>query len=228
MANTYARELYHEVIRLLSPLAASAERLRTKLLAEQDLPATLIDEADGIGRRVRRLRTILDGMRAYTAQPTLAFQSESLKEIVQEAAGVALESDGDGSRRPTIEIRVPSSAVVEVSRSRLVQALTNILVNAADAYPEDAVATPIEITASIEERLVRMTIRDSGCGMSEENLRDALTLFSTSKANGTGFGLPLAVKIVESEHGGRLSIESAKGRGTSVHILLPKHREAGR
>jgi signal transduction histidine kinase len=73
-----------------------------------------------------------------------------------------------------------------------------------------------------------MTIRDSGCGMSEENLRDALTLFSTSKANGTGFGLPLAVKIVESEHGGRLSLESAKGRGTSVHIMLPKHREAGR
>ena len=228
MANTYARELYHEVIRLLSPLAASAERLRTKLLAEQDLPTTLIDEADGIGRRVRRLRTILDGMRAYTAQPTLAFQSESLKEIVQEAAGVALESDGHGSRRPTIEIRVPSSAVVEVSRSRLVQALTNILVNAVEAYPEDAVARPIEITAGIEERLVRMTIRDSGCGMSEENLRDALTLFSTSKATGTGFGLPLAVKIVESEHGGRLSLESAKGQGTSVHILLPKHREAGR
>ena len=50
--------------------------------------------------------------------------------------------------------------------------------------------------------------------MSAEAQRDALTLFPTSKPNGTGFGLPLAVKIVESEHGGRLSIESVKGRGT--------------
>jgi nitrogen fixation/metabolism regulation signal transduction histidine kinase len=67
MANTYARELYHEVIRLLSPLAASAERLREKLLAEQHLPATLMDEADGIGRRVRRLRMFVDVTGAYTA-----------------------------------------------------------------------------------------------------------------------------------------------------------------
>lgn len=228
MANTYARELYHEVIRLLSPLAASAERLQTKLLEAKNLPSALMEEAEGIGRRVYRLRTILDGMRAYTALPTLTFKSENLRDIVQEAVDVTLESDVNKLRRPSIEIRVPSSGVVEVSRSRLVQALTNILVNATEAYPEDVAARPIEITAAIEERLLRMTIRDFGCGMSEENLRDALTLFSTSKANGTGFGLPLAVKIVESEHSGRLSLESVKGQGTSVHILLPSHREAGR
>ncbi len=57
--------------------------------------------------------------------------------------------------------------------------------------------------------------------MSEESQRDALTLFATSKPNGTGFGLPLAVKIVESEHGGRLTIESARGRGTLVRIVIP-------
>ena len=137
---------------------------------------------------------------------------------------MAIESGADRSPRPSFDIQAASSVVIEASRPRLVQALTNILVNAVESYPEDAVLRPIEITACVENRLVRMTIRDSGCGMSEENLRDALTLFSTSKANGTGFGLPLAVKIVESEHGGRLSLESAKGQGTSVHILLPKHR----
>ena len=41
-------------------------------------------------------------------------------------------------------------------------------------------------------------------------------------------GLPLAVKIVESEHGGRLSLESAKEHGTTVHILLPLQRKAAR
>ena len=228
MANTFARELYHEVIRLLSPLASSAERLQAKLLAEKHLPQTLIEEADGIGRRVRRLQAVLDGMRAYTAQPALSFQSERLEEILHEAVDVAIESGADRSRKASVEIRVPSSVVIEASRPRLVQALTNILVNAAEAYPEDAVVRPIEITANVEDRLIRMTIRDFGCGMSEEAQRDSLTLFSTSKANGTGFGLPLAVKIVESEHGGRLSMESAKGQGTSIHILLPKHHEATR
>ena len=127
---------------------------------------------------------------------------------------------------PSIEIRVPSSIIIEVSRSRLVQAFTNILVNAIESYQDVAPLKPVEVTVSIEERLVLITIKDSGCGMSAEAQRDALTLFSTSKPNGTGFGLPLAVKIVESEHGGRLTIESDKGRGTSVLILIPKHREA--
>ena len=159
-------------------------------------------------------------------KPVLSFRSESLKEVVQEAAGVAQESDRNERRGLSITLEIPSSAVAEVSRPRLVQALTNILNNAAEAYPEDAAARPVKVTASVEEGLVRMTIRDSGCGMSEENQRDALTLFATSKSTGTGFGLPLAVKIVESEHGGRLRLESAKGHGTSVHIVLPKHREA--
>jgi signal transduction histidine kinase len=61
--------------------------------------------------------------------------------------------------------------------------------------------------------------------MSAEAQGDALTLFATSKPNGTGFGLPLAAKIVESEHGGRLSIDSVKGRGTIVRMIIPQHRQ---
>lgn len=225
MANTFARELYHEVIKLLSPLAISAERLQTHLSAPNVPAGALLEEATRIGRRVTQLRAVLDGMRVYTAQPTLTFKLETLQEIVNEAASVALESDGDKSQRPSIEIRVPSSIIIEASRSRLVQAFTNILVNAIESYQDVASLKPIEVSASVEEPLVLITIRDAGSGMSAEAQRDALTLFSTSKPNGTGFGLPLALKIVESEHGGRLTIESIKGQGTSVLILIPKHRE---
>src|SRR5439155_4058774 len=66
IANTFARELYHEVIKLLTPLAASADRLRAQLSAA-DVPAeALAAEADRIGRRVKQLRAVLDAMRAYT------------------------------------------------------------------------------------------------------------------------------------------------------------------
>lgn len=226
IANTYARELYHEVIKLLSPLAASADRLRTNLLAANVPAETLTEEANRIGRRVTQLREVLDGMRAYTAQPTLTFKPEVLQEIINEAAGVVLESDGDKSHRPSIEICVSPSVSLDVSRSRLVQAFTNILLNAIESYQDVDLSNPIEVSGIVEERLVVITIKDSGCGMSAEAQRDALTLFSTSKPSGTGFGLPLAVKIVESEHGGRLHIDSIKGRGTTVRILIPKHREA--
>ena len=112
IANTFARELYHEVIRLLSPLAASAQRLRAHLSAENVLPEALAEETDRIGRRVAQLRAVLDAMRAYTAQPALTFQSEVLQEVVREAASVAVEGNTGTRRRPAIEIDVPPGVLL--------------------------------------------------------------------------------------------------------------------
>jgi len=227
IANTFARELYHEVIKLLSPLAASADRLRAQLSAANVPAEALAYEAERIGRRVTQLRSVLEAMRAYTAQPALNFKKEVLREVIQEGVSVALESDGDKFRRPSIEIKVASNVVVDIARPRLVQALTNVLLNAIESYRDVDSLKPIEISADLHGALVAITVEDSGCGMSAEAQRDALTLFATSKPNGTGFGLPLAAKIVESEHGGRLSIESVKGRGTIVRMTIPQHRQLG-
>ena len=165
----------------------------------------------------------MDAMRAYTAQPALSFQGEVLREVIQEAASVAVDGDAEKPRRPVIEIDVPPDVVVDLARGRFVQALTNVLANAVESYREVDDPKPIEVRTEVQEGLVTITVEDAGCGMSDENQRDALTLFATSKPNGTGFGLPLAVKIVESEHGGRLNLDSLKGRGTIVRITIPTH-----
>lgn len=225
IANIFARELYHEVIKLISPLAYSADTLHTQLLAGNVPPEALVEEAARVGRRVGQLRTILDAMRAYTAQPQLSYKKEVLRDVIQEAATIAIEHDSKRSRQPAIEIAVSTTLVVCVARGRLVQAFTNVLVNAIEAYGDDDSSKPITVKAHLDQGIVGITVEDSGCGMSEEAQRDALTLFATSKPNGTGFGLPLAVKIVESEHGGRLTLESAKGRGTLVRITVPANSQ---
>src|SRR5689334_1534748 len=89
IVNTFARELYHEIIRLLSPLAMSAERLRTRLGANEVSNSMLREEADRIGQRVTHLRAVLNSMRAYTEQPTLQFTREGLRELFEEAAVLA-------------------------------------------------------------------------------------------------------------------------------------------
>lgn len=228
IANMYARELYHEVINLLSPLATAADRLRAQLSMPDISTQKLTEEADRIGDRVRQVRAVLEGMRAFTAQPALSFNTENVREVVQEAVHVALESDANETLRLAIDVDVPAGIVAEVARVRLVQALTNVLLNAVESYHGVASRKPIAITAELHQGLLELTIEDSGCGMSAEAQRDALTLFSTSKPTGTGFGLPLAVKIIESEHGGRVLLESVKDRGTSVRITIPTYRQVER
>jgi signal transduction histidine kinase len=223
IANTFARELYHEIIRLLSPLAMSAERLRTQLSANEVSHGVLREEADRIGHRVTHLRAVLNSMRAYTEQPSLKFTPEVLRELLEEAAALTRTTGKDGGG-PSINIHVPPDMIVEVSRARLVQALTNVLENAVESYDGLESRKPIEVRADAQEGLVTVIIEDSGCGMSAEALADAVTLFATSKPNGTGFGLPLAVKILESEHGGRVELQSRKDSGTTVRLTFRTQR----
>jgi nitrogen fixation/metabolism regulation signal transduction histidine kinase len=223
IADTFARELYHEVIRLLSPLAMSSERLRGHLAAGEPSRDAMREETVRIERRVEHLRAVLEAMRAYTAQPSLAFAPEALRDVAMEAAGLVRRRDAANSD-PTIDIHIPSDLVADIARPRLVQALTNILENSVDAYDGLAGRAPIVVRAERLEGLLAVVIEDHGCGMSAETRADAARLFATNKRGGTGFGLPLAIKIVESEHGGRVDLDSDQGRGTVVRLILPIHR----
>jgi nitrogen fixation/metabolism regulation signal transduction histidine kinase len=224
ITSTFSRELYHEVIKLLSPLAMSADRLRTQLSDLNSTRAELAVEATRIGHRVTHLREVLDGMRAYTEHPVLTFAKEDLKDIIEDAASLVREAESS-KMLPPIDVKVDAAVTAEVSRARFVQAITNVLQNAVESYDGIGFIKPVVVRAAAEEGRIAISIEDSGCGMSTEVLADATVLFATSKPNGTGFGLPLAIKIVESEHGGRLSLDSFKGRGTVVHIVIPAQRQ---
>lgn len=225
IANTFARELYHEAVKLLSPLATSAERIATRLEDERVSRAELVTEASRMKERVARLESVLKGMREYAAHPLLAFVAEELKEVVEES--VATVRDG-GWTSPPIVVDIVDEIRAEVCRSRLVQALMNLLVNAIEAYGEDHPRVPIEVRVTSSDGSIVIAVEDHGCGMSEEVRQDATVLFSTNKPHGTGFGLPLVVKIIEAEHDGRVTLRSTKGAGTTVSLTLPVRQRRGR
>lgn len=224
IANTYARELYHEVVKLLTPLALSAERLG-KRIADKAVPRTeLQQDAMTIQERVDRLRTTQAAMRAFTAMPRLEFARESLKEIADEAASLVRDANQRRGVHVELDVRVPPSLTAEVDRGRLVQAITNLLHNATDAYEGLTGRAPVIVEGVEEGARATITVTDAGCGMSDEDLRDAPTLFATSKPQGTGFGLPLAIKIIESEHSGQLKMTSEPGKGTRVEMRILRQR----
>jgi signal transduction histidine kinase len=221
IADTFARELYHEVIKVLAPVASSAERLKARLSDSTISREQLADDARTIGRRVTHLKSVLDAMRAYTAKPSLEFAAADITEIVTEALTVVREGEA--------EALLPSAAIgsagtAEVCRARLVQALMNVLVNAVESYDNTSRKQPVRVVLEHGDGWIAITVEDCGCGMSNEVLADATVLFTTSKPQGTGFGLPLAMKIIESEHGGRLTITSEKGSGTIVRMTIPMCR----
>ena len=99
------------------------------------------------------------------------------------------------------------------------QVLHSLLANAVEAIQENGT---IEIAGKTvtDQRRVELTIRDSGPGMTAEQIKRVFTPFYTTKPSGLGVGLALAKRIVE-RFGGHIAIDSAPGRGTAVCVSLP-------
>ena len=95
--------------------------------------------------------------------------------------------------------------------------LINLLLNSAQAMGPGGRAS---VTTEIDGSDVRIVVIDSGGGISPEDLGHVLDPFFSTKAEGTGLGLPIARQIAAA-HGGSLRIESAPGEGTRVEVRLP-------
>ena len=100
---------------------------------------------------------------------------------------------------------------------KLRQAVVNLLKNAAESTPP---GKGITLKISADEHYLSLSVIDEGCGIPKCQLSKIFEPFHTTKSYGTGLGLPIVKKIVESHHG-KLSIHSVEGAGTTVRILLP-------
>jgi signal transduction histidine kinase len=106
-----------------------------------------------------------------------------------------------------------------IDPGQVTQLLMNLTVNARDAMPDGGRLT---IRATEAEGFVRLTVEDTGLGMSEETVAKAFDPFFTTKPPGSGTGLGLAtVYGIVSQAGGTVTLESELGRGTSVMVDLP-------
>ena len=100
---------------------------------------------------------------------------------------------------------------------KLRQAVVNLLKNAAES---SAPGSPINLSITTDSERLFITIKDNGCGISNEIRKKIFEPFHTTKPYGTGLGIPIVKRIVRS-HGGGLSIYSEEGIGTTVQIILP-------
>jgi len=114
---------------------------------------------------------------------------------------------------------LPEKAVILGRRDKLKQAFLNIVINAYQAMDGVPVAR-FEVLVKYENKSWKVTLKDSGCGMSEATRRRMFEPFHTTKSKGTGLGLAVTHKILEG-HGAQIFVESQQGVGTSFTLIFP-------
>jgi signal transduction histidine kinase len=106
---------------------------------------------------------------------------------------------------------------LQVDVVKINRVFTNIIKNAFEAMPNGGTLT---IKNQKKENNVVFTFNDTGSGMTPEALKNLWKPLFTTKAKGMGFGLAICKRTVEA-HGGKIEIESALGRGTTITTTLP-------
>lgn len=235
-----ARRLAHEIKNPLTPIQLSAERLQMKLegkLLPEDA-AILAKGTTTIVNQVASMQRMVDDFRDYAKTSTVKLAVLDLNALIEEILHLYLNQDESDIIHAELALDLPN---IMGDAVQLRQVIHNLLQNAQDAVTErlanagDEAYTPqIEVTTEkigyqagegeIKDA-VRLSIRDNGSGFSQKMLACAFEPYMTSKARGTGLGLPTVKKIIE-EHGGRIDIVNrAEGKGAKILILLHKLAE---
>ncbi len=215
-----ARRLAHEIKNPLTPIQLSAERLQMKLAdklpgAEREL---LNRATHTIVAQVGALKSMVDDFSLYSRASRFRPGPVSLNEIITDVL-VLYETM---QARLIVDL-ADNLPVISADASLLRQVMHNLMQNAQDAMattaPDDAAPTITVTTRRDADNLV-LTVADNGGGISDDVVARMFEPYVTTKAKGTGLGLPIVKKIID-EHHGAIDIENILPHGAVVTITLP-------
>ncbi len=170
------------------------------------------------------MRLIVRDLKTFSSADE-ARSSVDVFAILEKSVRVA---HGEIARRARLIRDLQPVPRVHASESRLGQVFLNLLINAAQAIPEGAPSDhAIHVSARSPDGHVTVAVRDTGCGIPQDQLRLIFDPFFTTKpaGTGTGLGLAIAVEIVRGI-GGRIEVESEVGRGSTFTVRLPASNPA--
>jgi two-component system nitrogen regulation sensor histidine kinase NtrY len=225
-----ARRIAHEIKNPLTPIQLSAERIKRKFRAQVAEPDQLDQLTDVIVRQTGDLRRIVDEFSRFARMPEPDRRSHDLVAILRDA--VTLQQAGQPDVRITAHLP-DQPLVLDIDATMMSQAFTNLIKNAGEAIEslleKGEVETPyqgrVEISLSRAADHVAITIADNGIGLPPDRAR-LFEPYVTTRAQGTGLGLPIVKKIIE-EHGGALILrdapvfDGATRAGALAEIRLP-------
>jgi two-component system sensor kinase FixL len=213
---TTAASFAHEIGNPLNSMYMHAQLLERRLArVEQELDPKIHASVAALLGETRRLSHLLDEFRALARRHRLSVVPTDLITMIQDVLGT--ETPSLNARRISVELQLPEqlrTSLIDAEKIR--QVLLNLIRNASDAMPDGG---RLQLRVSETESRVRIELQDSGCGMPTDI--DPYEPFVTSKSNGTGLGLPVALQIVQA-HGGTLRHEPVEDGGTVFLLELPR------
>lgn len=208
-----AASLAHEIKNPLTGISGAIQVIRANL-KPSDPHWPVLGE---VLRQINRLDRSVKDLLVYARPKPPRYQRCDVSRATERVLAVLRkEPEFDRIR---MECELPRNLpAIAADENQLEQLLMNLVLNAAQASAPGGV---VRLVAAVRTGGIRLVVEDRGCGMPEDVARRAFEPFYTTKARGTGLGLPICRKIVEA-HGGTIAVRSTPGEGTEVTVELPE------
>jgi two-component system sensor histidine kinase PilS (NtrC family) len=219
-----ASGLAHEIRNPLNSLHINSQLIVEMLdaLPDGQQKSEILSMAQSNLKVTQRLSDLLSDFLRYARPPSMELVVSDLNRIVSETLRFL---EVDFSRRG-VELAArlhPEPVPLFADEKQLRQALLNLLLNAEEAMDKDRKRIRVSTGFSGGRPFVR--VQDNGRGIPPADRRQIFRLFFTTRRNGSGLGLPIVRQIVRN-HGGKISIRSRQGVGTTVTVTLPSEAQS--
>jgi PAS domain S-box-containing protein len=218
MMGELAASLAHE---MKQPIAAAVSNADACLQWLAHTPPDLVEvreAATEMAKEAKRAADVIDRNRALYRRDTLEREKVDLNKLIREI--VVLLRDAAG--RQAIAIRADLDGAlptITADRVQLQQVLMNLMLNGIEAMKDTGGELTIR-SKTTKDRQILLSVSDAGIGFPPEHTERIFDAFFTTKDQGTGMGLSISRRIIES-HAGRLWASANTGRGATFHFTLP-------
>ena len=218
-----ARRLAHELKNPLFPLQVTVENLmRAKQKAPEMFEEVFQEGTITLLAEIDNLKTIIGRFSEFSKMPQPQRQPTQVNDVVRSVLRVFHAQLQHARLQEKNQITAHTElaeALPEISADPdlLHRALQNLVLNAIDAMPQGGELTIRTATLGGQ---IEISVSDTGFGLTPEECERLFTPYYTTKQHGTGLGLAIVQSVV-SDHGGKISVESAKEKGTTFRIELP-------
>ncbi len=208
----------HELNNPLNNISTSVQILLEEI-GENNLEYKM-ELLTGTEKEVDRARNIVKALLEFSRERSLKIKTVNFLDLVNEAV--------DAIKRQVpahvkLEVQIPEDIQINLDPGRMQSVLINLMLNAIHAMESGGI---LNIKAQHKENNKEFSfqVKDTGCGISEENISKIFDPFFSTKevGKGSGLGLSIIYGIVEL-HGGRIQVASKEGEGATFTIFLPTH-----
>jgi len=199
----------------------NAIRIATAYLKNNFQGDILVEFLGIIEQEVTRLNDISSNFLGFSKPPPLLLKPCNINAIVESTVDL-IRQEATARNIELVLLKDENIPVISCDFSRIKQAVLNLLINAMDA---SRAGDTISISTEASKDVLRIVVRDTGTGISEEEVGRIFKPFYTTKTRGSGLGLSIVERIVK-EHGGEIEVESRVGEGTTFSITLKEYEHA--